>query len=110
MTDVPRITPQELKDRLEHGDSVSVFDVRTRESRESGAIVPGSDHLDVNAEIKAGNPEILLSMDLPKDETIVIACNTGGKSSRAAQTLREHGYDAVVLDGGMTAWTESSDD
>jgi rhodanese-related sulfurtransferase len=43
---------------------------------------------------------------LDKDRLIVCVCRSGGRSSRAGQFLIEQGFDAVNLDGGMTAWAE----
>lgn len=42
--------------------------------------------------------------DLPKDRPVVTVCRTGPRSERAAQTLREAGYSADFLVGGVTAW------
>ncbi len=42
---------------------------------------------------------------LPPDQTIILACQSGRRSRRAATVLRQDGYtDLAVLDGGMTAW------
>jgi rhodanese-related sulfurtransferase len=42
--------------------------------------------------------------DLPRDRVIVCVCRSGGRSARAGQFLKEQGFDAVNLSGGMTAW------
>lgn len=33
-----------------------------------------------------------------------VMCASGGRSSRAAAHLSEHGYDAVNVMGGITEW------
>lgn len=42
--------------------------------------------------------------DIPKDATIACLCRSGARSGRAQDFLREQGYDAVNLTGGMLAW------
>jgi rhodanese-related sulfurtransferase len=42
--------------------------------------------------------------ELPQDATIVINCRVGGRSGMAAQALRDAGYDAWSLRGGLLAW------
>ena len=44
---------------------------------------------------------------LPAAETIYVICQSGGRSERAARTLRAAGVDAHNVSGGMTAWTAS---
>lgn len=41
---------------------------------------------------------------LPTDRTIVVQCQSGGRSARVTAALRAKGYDAVNLTGGIQAW------
>jgi len=41
---------------------------------------------------------------LPTDLPLVVHCKTGGRSSRAVALLREQGFDARNLSGGLSAW------
>ena len=41
------------------------------------------------------------------DERIAVICRSGGRSSQAVEFLREQGFDAVNVDGGMQAWAEA---
>jgi molybdopterin/thiamine biosynthesis adenylyltransferase/rhodanese-related sulfurtransferase len=41
---------------------------------------------------------------LPKDQTIVVYCQTGGRSLMAVGMLRMQGFDAKNLSGGIKAW------
>jgi molybdopterin/thiamine biosynthesis adenylyltransferase/rhodanese-related sulfurtransferase len=41
---------------------------------------------------------------LPTDRTIVVQCQSGGRSARVTAALRAKGYDAVNLVGGIQAW------
>jgi rhodanese-related sulfurtransferase len=42
--------------------------------------------------------------ELDQDATIVVQCRVGGRSGMAAQALRQAGYDAWSLRGGLLAW------
>ena len=41
---------------------------------------------------------------VPLDRQVVAVCRGGGRSQRAAEALRNAGYDVVNLSGGMQAW------
>lgn len=43
---------------------------------------------------------------LAQNIQIVTICTTGNKAQKAAALLREHGYTANALEGGLTAWKE----
>jgi rhodanese-related sulfurtransferase len=47
--------------------------------------------------------------ELPKGRQIVCACRSGARSAHAAQFLRQRGYDAVNLEGGILAWSRRID-
>ena len=44
---------------------------------------------------------------LPKDRPVVVHCQSGGRSSRVAAALRQKGYNAINLTGGIQAWRMS---
>ena len=77
-------------------DGALVLDVRKDEEWVAGRVA-GSVHIPL-AEVqdRAG--------ELPKGRTIVTVCREGGRSYKAAYALRQAGYDAVNLDGGLIAW------
>jgi adenylyltransferase/sulfurtransferase len=41
---------------------------------------------------------------LPRDRPIVVQCQSGARSARVTAALRQKGYDAVNLAGGIQAW------
>lgn len=45
--------------------------------------------------------------ELPKDQTVYLVCQGGGRSGRAADLLGAAGYDVRSVAGGTTAWTEA---
>ena len=42
--------------------------------------------------------------DLPTDRGIIVVCRSGGRAGKATTALRESGYGARNLTGGMQAW------
>ena len=44
---------------------------------------------------------------LPRDQEIVVVCKAGGRSAQATAFLKENGFTAVNLRGGMLGWEES---
>jgi rhodanese-related sulfurtransferase len=41
------------------------------------------------------------------DASIVVVCKVGGRSAAVTAWLRNQGYDAVNLEGGMLAWEQA---
>jgi molybdopterin/thiamine biosynthesis adenylyltransferase/rhodanese-related sulfurtransferase len=99
--EVPEITVQELKGRLENGNKVSVLDVREPHEYEVANI---GARLIPLAEL----PERLVELD--RDETLAVHCKTGGRSARAVKLLRDAGFQNVYnVKGGIDAWSEEID-
>ena len=96
------IRPEDLKARLDAGDSLVLVDVRQPEEFEICRL-PGSKLLPLNE--LAGN---LDDLD-PKDE-IVLICHHGIRSLDATFFLRSNGYDlAKSLAGGVDRWSLTID-
>lgn len=90
----PAVTAREAA-RLRDGGAV-VIDVR--EGFEHGRTrIPGALH------IPLGDVEKRVA-EIPKDKTVVVHCALGSRSAKAAAILREHGVQAVNLDGGIHEW------
>jgi len=45
-----------------------------------------------------------VSREVPATATVLTVCRSGGRSARAAATLRRQGYTVVDVAGGMRAW------
>jgi len=45
--------------------------------------------------------------ELPKSRHIVAVCRSGSRSGAAVRGLKQMGYDAENLDGGVVAWTRA---
>ena len=86
-------------------ESPFVLDVR-RESDHEEWQIPGSTNLPVYDELLQDDFSGLEAAldDLPEDEEIAVVCVAGVTSASAAEFLRERGFDAKSIDGGMNAW------
>lgn len=88
------------------GDSSVLFlDVREAAERTAGAI-PGSFHAPRGFLEFYADPECPMhKAELANAERIIVVCATGGRSTLAAKTLFDMGYDKVFnLAGGVAAW------
>ena len=102
---VPRVQIQELLGKLksEEGDKILIVDVRSHGYYDSKAArIKGSIRIEpnnLNEEIK----------HLPKDKDIYLYCTCvrEATSARVAHMLREKGFNAFVLVGGLTAWRKA---
>ncbi len=93
-----------LRDMLVQERPLTILDVRPAEEWAEWRI-PGSVHVDAYTALKAGDPDALADVDLPTNQPIVTICGAGITSLTAARQLREKGYQAHSLAGGMKAWS-----
>jgi glyoxylase-like metal-dependent hydrolase (beta-lactamase superfamily II) len=93
-----------LREMLEHGEPVTVLDIRPAAQREEWSI-PGSLHADVYEALWAADDDALSGTDLPSDRPVVTVCAVGNTSLLAADQLRKRGLKALSLRGGMRAWS-----
>lgn len=98
---VPEISVQELKAKLDRKEKFVLLDVR--EPREyAKARIEGSTLIPLGF-----LPSRLAELD--KGAKYVVHCKVGGRSASAVHFLREKGYDAVSLAGGIDEWSKSVD-
>ncbi len=96
------ITAGELKARLDAGEPIELFDVRTEREREI-ATIPGARLLDQAA---AQSIEVLDK----EAATLVFHCHSGARSMAAAQHFLQQGFKKVYnLRGGIDAWSVEVD-
>ena len=86
--------PQEVYERR---DEFTFVDVRERYEWVSGSLA-GALHIPIRQVPQRVS-------EIPNDQTIVVVCQIGQRSALVADLLRERGYDAHNLDGGLEAWT-----
>lgn len=100
---VPEITVQELKQRRDAGNAPFVLDVREPYEAEIASL--GADQLIPVDQLA----DRLAELDVGQDEEFVVHCRSGGRSARATKLLREKGYRASNLAGGVLAWSDEID-
>ena len=98
------IDAKTLRERLERGEKVTVVDVRHAGDYAEWS-VPGSVNFDAYDALKSGNPSAMDALELPADEPVVTVCGAGRSSVVAAELLRDRGYEALTLKGGMKSWS-----
>lgn len=45
--------------------------------------------------------------EVPQDHEVLVVCHLGGRSAQVTAALRNAGYDAVDVLGGMVAWADA---
>ena len=102
VAETPEITVSELRQRLSGPAPPALVDVREANERQPGDLG--------GQQIPLGMLDIrLFELDDVRAKPVVVYCAAGGRSARAVQMLRDRGFDARSLRGGMTAWRASSD-
>jgi len=95
------ITVEELKARLDAGESLHLLDVREP-----------SEHAEFNIGgvlLPLGKIQVMETDDIDnlKDEEVIVYCRSGNRSGRASLILETAGFSNVKnLTGGMLAWQE----
>ena len=101
VTNVPEITPKELKARLDRGDDIYVLDVREPHEFQ---ICNSNGHLIPLGELSRRVHE------LDSSREIVAHCKSGKRSAEAVEFLRGAGFRKVSsLKGGILAWSDQVD-
>ncbi len=98
------ITVEELKERMDRGESLHIIDVREPHEYEE---------FNIGAKlIPLGTlPDAAACMDVLKNEEIILHCRSGARSGNAKLYLQELGFSKVRnLLGGMLAWRERYSD
>ncbi len=101
VTNIPEITPSELKARLDRGDDLFILDVR--EPHEYQICNLGG-HLIPLGELSRRAAE------LDSSKEIVAHCRSGKRSADAVDFLRKAGFKKIWnLKGGILAWSDEVD-
>jgi sulfur-carrier protein adenylyltransferase/sulfurtransferase len=101
VTNVPEITPKELKTRLDRGDDIYILDVREPNEYQ---ICNMNGHLIPLGELSRRVHE------LDSSREIVAHCKSGKRSAEAVEFLRGAGFRKISsLKGGILAWSDQVD-
>ena len=104
MPEIPEITPAELKERLDRGETPTIIDVREPHEWNIGNLEAYGARLIPLNDVPERIDEI------PADQEVVLMCRSGARSGRALEFLRSQGRDRLVnLQGGILAWSDQVD-
>ena len=95
------ITVQELKERIDKGEKLTIIDVREPHEYEE---------FNIGAQlIPLGTlPSKIADLESLKNQEIIVHCRSGARSANAKMFLSDNGFDQVRnLLGGMLAWREA---
>lgn len=94
--EIKTIKADEVKTKLENGETLFLIDVRENEEVREG-MIPEAVHIrmgDIPGHLDQFN----------KETEYIIICKAGGRSHRVCEYLTAHGYKAVNMVGGMDDW------
>src|SRR5436190_5464594 len=107
MTDspVPLIPAADLAQRLDQGQRVQVLDIRAADRVAQGRVTLGAT-LDFRALAASHLYQLptLESLGLDPRAPVAVICGHGNSSTKATRFLRERGFEAYSVAGGMAAW------
>ena len=105
------VRPAEVDEQFESGDDPFVLDIRPTSSFQRAAI-DGSYNVPVYGDLQRGHEAALRDRlgEVPKDRDVIVVCKMGIVAKRATRVLREEGYEAATLLGGMSGWSGYQDD
>ncbi len=88
------VSPARAKEAQDQG--AMLIDVRESSEYRSGH-APGARHISVQViERRLG--------EIPKERQIVVMCQSGMRSQRAAEILSRNGYQVLNVSGGIIGW------
>ncbi|MET0398354.1 MAG: molybdopterin-synthase adenylyltransferase MoeB [Longimicrobiaceae bacterium] len=103
-SEIPEITPAELKQRLDRGDRLTIIDVREPHEWDIANLEEHGARLIPLGEIEERAGEI------DPEEEIVLHCRSGARSAKALAALRDRGYARLWnLKGGILGWSDDVD-
>ncbi len=99
---VKSLDPLQSVQKMNAGKSL-VLDIREEHEYQRGHII-NSQHIPL-----AKLPEKIKELEKYKDQSIIVACQTGNRSTHACKTLTKAGFtDVYNLRGGMLAWSNDN--
>ncbi|MXY95450.1 MAG: molybdopterin-synthase adenylyltransferase MoeB [Caldilineaceae bacterium SB0670_bin_27] len=98
-SEVQEITVNEMKNRVDSGDEMTLIDIRERDEWVQG-------HIPDASFLPRGHLELQIEQHQPdRSQPVVIYCAGGVRSLLAARNVKEMGYtDVYSLNGGFGGW------
>jgi rhodanese-related sulfurtransferase len=97
----PIISPQDLKRWLDEGRSLQIVDARTGLEFRQGTIG------DARHAPLLEMPASMQRLELHRGNPVVVLCLSGHRSQPGTRWLRNQGYEAYSLEGGVIAWKKA---
>lgn len=88
------VSPPEATELIDAG--AELIDVRRPYEFEGGRIA-GARNIEMNELARQAD-------ELPRDRPVLLYCRSGNRSGMAAEALRQAGFDAHHIAGGLEAW------
>lgn len=101
MSRMKEISVEEVSLKISNGEALNLIDVREVAEVQEG-------HIEGITNIPLGLLEFRMH-ELDKKKSYIMICRSGGRSGQATAFLRDQGFDATNMVGGMMAW-ESEDE
>jgi rhodanese-related sulfurtransferase len=97
------ITPEEVKSKLDKGETFTLLDVREPWEFETA-------HMEGTKLIPMGDVPSRAHQELDPDDHIVVVCHHGVRSMNVTAWLRQQGFEkAQSMRGGIDAWSRTVD-
>ena len=102
MAEIPEMDALVLAEALNSANPPVLLDVREVAEFAEFPLLDGAVHIPLR-ELPAR------MLELPADTWLAVVCRSGGRSAQAVALLNDHGFEAVNVLGGMTAWSALQD-
>jgi rhodanese-related sulfurtransferase len=94
-----KLHPTKVKEKMDK-EKVCFVDVRSEDEFKSGH-VPGAVCVPLDR-FEAGETPV------PKDQVVILSCQSGRRSARAKEILKSKGFENIIeMEGGFSAWQQS---
>lgn len=98
------ISPEELEEEVRAGDPLTVVDIRAPEDFARWHMdAAGAGLVNVQADALTQNTEAAVAQ-IPTEGSVRVICAAGKTSLGSTELLRERGFDALSVRGGMIGW------
>jgi rhodanese-related sulfurtransferase len=98
---VPRLQPQEAREKMRGGD-VLIVDVRDPSEVQASGKIKGAVNVSRGMlEFRADPESPYHNPAFAKDKTVLVYCASGGRSALSGKALRDLGYASVFNIGGF---------
>ncbi|MGB3690794.1 MAG: rhodanese-like domain-containing protein [Jannaschia helgolandensis] len=107
---IDTISPAEAHEAMQGGDMI--LDVREPAELDNDGAVDGAVHIprglvEAQADPETGKGNAALTARRDGGGRVHVLCASGARAALAADSLKQMGYDATVIDGGLAAWKKA---